>query len=269
MNRNRLLAGCAAVAGLASAVPATAQAARVITMSGSTSVAPLAGLLATRYHILHPLIKFKIAQGGSDIGVADVGAGRVTIGNSSRDPKPTDPGGIVFSKIAKDAICVVTNPGNPLANLDQGTIQSIFSGSITDWSNVPGSSISGPIDLTVRTDASGTQDAFQKIFMGSAKIAGSAARKASNGLVQSAVQSDKQAIGYVSLDFVNGTSAAGYKGVACNLRNAKSGEYGGVRNFWMVTRGDPKGPVRAFINWITSSPIANKIVGKHWVPLHD
>jgi phosphate transport system substrate-binding protein len=268
MNRNRAIAVAAVVAGAATALPAAAVAKPVITMSGSTSVAPLAALLAKEY-IKTNSIKFKIAQGGSDIGVADVAAGRVTIGNSSRDPKPTDPGGITFNKIAKDAICIVTNPGNPVADLDQATIQAIFSGKVTDWSKVPGSTISGPIDLTVRTAASGTQDAFQKIFMGSATIGSSAAQKASNGLIQQTVQSDKQAIGYVSLDFVNGTNAAGYKGVACNLRNAKSGEYGGVRNFWMVTRGVPKGPVAKFLTWVQTSAKANKIVGKHWVPLHD
>lgn len=267
MNRNRALAACVVAAGVATAVPASALAARVITMSGSTSVAPLAALLARQYIKTNKGIKFKLAQGGSDIGIADVAAGRVTIGNSSRDPKPTDPGGIVFNKIAKDAICIVTNPGNPVADLDQATIQGIFSGKISDWSKVPGSSISGPIDLTVRTAASGTQDAFQKIFMGSATVSSSAAQKASNGLIQQTVQSDKQAIGYVSLDFVSGTNAAGYKGVACNLRNAKSGEYGGVRNFWMVTRGTPKGPVAAWLKWIQESAAATKIVAKHWVPL--
>jgi phosphate transport system substrate-binding protein len=267
MNRKRSLA-CAVTVAVTAGAPAAATAKPVITMSGSTSVAPLAALLAKEYIKKHS-IKFKLAQGGSDIGVADVAAGRVTIGNSSRDPKPTDPGGITFNKIAKDAICVVTNPGNPVADFDQATIQAIFSGKITDWSKVPGSSISGPIDLTVRTAASGTQDAFQKIFMGSSTVSNSAAQKGSNGLIQQAVQSDKQAIGYVSLDFVNGTNTVGYKGVACNLRNAKSGEYGGVRNFWMVTRGTPKGKVGAFIKWIQESKAANRIVGKHWVPLHD
>ncbi|MFL5843682.1 MAG: phosphate ABC transporter substrate-binding protein [Solirubrobacteraceae bacterium] len=268
MNRKRAFVACVAVAGVTAAAPAAALAKPVITMSGSTSVAPLAALLAKEY-IKTNGIKFKIAQGGSDIGVADVAAGRVTIGNSSRDPKPTDPGGIVFNKIAKDAICVVTNPANPLGNIDQATIQAVFSGKITDWSKVPGSTISGPIDLTVRTAASGTQDAFQKIFMGSSTVAGSAAQKASNGLIQQTVQSDKQAIGYVSLDFVSGTNSVGYKGVGCDLRNAKSGEYGGVRNFWMVTRGTPKGPVLKFLKWVQESARANRIVGKHWVPLHD
>ena len=116
---------------------------------------------------------------------------------------------------------------------------------------------------------SGTQDAFQKIFMGSKTVTSSIAAKASNGLVQQAVQTDPNAIGYVSLDFVGGVSSAGYNGVACNLRNAKSGEYGGVRNFWMVTRGPAKGITNSFIHWVQTSARSNKIVGTHWVPLHD
>jgi phosphate transport system substrate-binding protein len=266
MNRKRAVTAILAMAILAG-TPAAASAARVITMSGSTSVAPLSALLAKKYITVEKGIKFKIAQGGSDIGVADVAAGRVTIGASSRDPKPTDPGGITFNKIAKDAICIVTNPGNQIANFDQATIQAIFSGKVTDWSKVPGSSLSGPIDLNVRTPASGTQDAFQKIFMGTAKVASSAAQKASNGLIQQSVQDNKNAIGYVSLDFVSGTNPVGYKGVTCDLRNAKSGEYGGVRNFWYVTRGTPKGPVAKFLKWVQENPVAQKIVGKHWVPL--
>ena len=268
--RLRRLGVCAAAVGvLATAVtPVTASAKPVITMSGSTSVAPLAALLAKAYVKKYPSrAKFKLAQGGSDVGVADVAAGRVSIGNSSRDPKPSDPGGLVFNKIAKDAICLVTNPGNPIANLSQDSIQAIFSGQVRDWSQVPGSTISGTIDLIGRTAASGTQDAFQKIFMGTKSVSGTLAAKASNGLVQQSVQSNKNAIGYVSLDFVKGTSVAGYNGVACNLRNAKSGEYGGVRNFWMVTRGPATGATGKFIKWIQSSRDAQKIAGKHWVPL--
>jgi phosphate transport system substrate-binding protein len=104
--------------------------------------------------------------------------------------------------------------------------------------------------------------------MGSSTVSGAAAAKASNGLVQQTVHSDKNAVGYVSLDFVGGTNPAAYQGVACNLRNAKSGQYAGVRNFWMVTRGQPRGPVKKFIHWVQTSSKANRIVGTHWVPLH-
>jgi phosphate transport system substrate-binding protein len=269
--RLRLLCVSAIVAGVAgAAIPATASAVPVITMSGSTSVAPLAALLAKGYLKQYPgRVKFKLAQGGSDVGVADVAAGRVSIGNSSRDAKSSDPGGLVFNKIAKDAICIVTNPNNKLANLSQDQIQAIFSGQVRNWSDVPGATATGPINLVVRTAASGTQDAFQKIFMGSKTVFSGASAKASNGLVQQTVQSDPNAVGYVSQDFIKGTNAVSYQGVACNLRTAKSGEYGGVRNFWMVTRGHPRpaSPLQKFIYWVQNSSRAAKIIATHWVPL--
>src|SRR5690349_20528744 len=81
-------------------IPAGAQAAKsTITLSGSTSVAPLATLWAQKYikTSAGKNTKFKILQGGSDVGISDVSRGRVTLGMSSRDPKPSDPGGIVFN----------------------------------------------------------------------------------------------------------------------------------------------------------------------------
>src|SRR3954470_7796234 len=253
----------------AAAVPASAAAKPTITMSGSTSVAPLAAKLARAYiGSCKHCVQFKLLQGGSDVGVSDVSRGRVTIGNSSRDPKPGDPGGLVFNKIAQDGICLVTNKANTVPNLSQEQVQSIFSGRTRDWSDVPGATIGGGVDLFVRTAASGTQDAFQKIFMNPFKVSQTAAQKASNGLVQQGVHSAKGGIGYVSLAFTGGVHAVSYKGVACNLRNAKSGQYGGLRNFWMVTRGAAKGATKKWIKWVQKSGAANRIIATEWVPLH-
>lgn len=268
MNRLRMATGCAAIAAtLVAAAPASGR--TTISMSGSTSVAPLATKLAKGFLGAFPgLASFRLAQGGSDIGVSDVARGRVTIGNSSRDPKPTDPGGIVFNKIARDAICIATNAQNHVGNLSQEQIKAIFGGQIRDWSEVPGATVSGPINVVVRTAASGTQDAFQKIFMGSTPVTPNAAQKASNGLVAQVIKSSPpNAIGYVSLAFTKGLNDARYKGVGCTLRNAKSGQYEGTRNFWMVTRGNPTGAAGRFIRWIQNSPTASGIIAKGWVPL--
>jgi phosphate transport system substrate-binding protein len=268
-----------AVAVTAALVPASAAVARpldaevskakpVITLSGSTSVAPLASKLIKGYLKAKPgVAEFKLAQGGSDVGVADVGAGRVSIGDSSRDAKPTDPGGLVWHKIARDAICLATHPDNKVANLSQAQVQDIFSGKVRDWSQVAGATKTGPIDLIVRTAASGTQDAFQKLFMVSAKVASNAAQKASNGLVAAAVKSDPNAIGYLSYAFTSGLNDTAYQGVACNLRTAKAGQYPGSRNFWMITRGAPTKPVNQFLNWISKNATAQKIISSEWVPL--
>jgi phosphate transport system substrate-binding protein len=256
---------------LALAVPALAAAKPTVTMSGSTSIAPLAAKLARAYvNACNHCVTFKLLQGGSDIGVSDVAHGRVTIGNSSRDPKPSDPGGLVFNTIAHDAICLITSQRNTLANLDQSQVQSVFSGGQRDWSAVSGATVGGTINMYVRTAASGTQDAFQKIFMNPYSVSSTASQKSSNGLVQQAVHSDHRSagIGYVSLAFTGGVHPVAYKGVGCNLRNAKSGQYGGLRNFYMVTRGKPSGTAKTWIKWIRNSSTARKIIATEWVPLH-
>jgi phosphate transport system substrate-binding protein len=258
------LALCALLAAAASAPAAT------ITLSGSTSVAPLATKLAKAF-VKQPKyrgkVKFVILQGGSDIGITDVSRGRVTLGMSSRDPKPADPGGIVFNKFARDAVCVVTHRSNPLPSLSQQQIQDIFSGRIRSWSQVPGSRASGPIDLVVRTPASGTQDAFQNIFMGQTlRVAGSATTKSSNGLQSQTIKSDPSAIGYASFHFVAGLHSVPYLGVPCSLRNAKSGQYAGSRNFYLVSRGRARGAAKKFIAFARGAK-ARRLVSSNWVPL--
>ena len=79
-------------------------------------------------------------------------------------------------------------------------------------------------------------------------------------------RSDPQAIGYVDFKFTDGTHAVPYKGVACNLRNAKSGQYPGVRNFWFVTLGKPTGATKKFIDFARSPAVQSSIVAKDYVP---
>jgi phosphate transport system substrate-binding protein len=253
------------------AVPVSAAARRLI-VGGSTSVLPLAQKLATAYHQAFPRIPApKVGGGQSDVGISGASTGRLDIGDSSRDPiRGVDPKGLVFTKIARDGVCVITSPQNPVSNLSAETVEGIFTGRIRDWTQVPGAQISGPIDLFDRDGASGTQDAFQHIFLGEEKkISPSATAQTSNGLEQNAVATDKQGIGFVSFAYTGGVNAVGYQGVACNLRNAKSGQYGGVRNFWMVTKGVPKGEALKFIKWVTSgNAVTKRIINSSWIAIH-
>jgi phosphate transport system substrate-binding protein len=261
-----------ALLALALAVPAAATARQLI-LGGSTSVLPLAQKLASAYHHAYPRIPApKVGGGQSDIGISGAAGGRFDIGDSSRDPiRGVDPKGLVFTKIARDGVCVVTSPQNPISNLSQENVEAIFTGRIRDWSQVPGAKVSGPIDLFDRDGASGTQDAFQHIFLGETqKISPSATAETSNGLEQGAISSDKQGIGFVSFAFTGGLNAVGYQGIPCTLRNAKSGQYGGVRNFWMVTKGIPKGEAAKFLTWVTKpgNQAVRSIVNSSWIAIH-
>src|SRR3954453_9304253 len=132
----RLAASLTAVGAIALAIPAFATAApAVITISGATGSAPLVALLAKEYVKENPgKVQIKLAQGGGEVGVQDAAAGRVTIGNASRDPRPSDPPGIVFYPIAKDYFCFDTNPANPLPNLTLAQAQAIWPGAVRGWS---------------------------------------------------------------------------------------------------------------------------------------
>ena len=271
MQRIRRLSVALAVAGaLGVAAPAAASALSTITISGATASYPLVSLLANKYVKLHPhTVKFRIAQGGAQVGINDVSAGRVTIGDVSRDPLLSDPAGLVFYPIAKYGICVVTNKGNALGNLTTSQLVNIFTGKTRSWSGVSGASASGTIDLISRTSVAGVLTSFQTLLLEGKKVSSLAAEESSEGLLRQQVESDPNAIGFLSnyQSDKGGVHALSINGVACNKSTVRSGQYQGVARFYEVTKGHASGAASAFIGWITHSSAARKIIQTQWVPV--
>jgi phosphate transport system substrate-binding protein len=272
MHRIRRLSVAFVVAGvLGVAAPAVASAASLITMSGATASFPLVSLLAQKYVKLHPRkVKFKIAQGGAQVGINNVASGSVSIANVSRDPLPTDPAGLVFYPIAKYAICVVTNPANPLANLTASQLVSIFTGKVRNWSQVAGATATGTIDLISRTSVAGVLNSFQTLLLEGKKVSSVAEEKPTEGLMRQAVSADPKAIGFLSnyQASLGGVNSVGYAGVACNQANAISGQYAGIARLYEVTKGKAQGAASAFIGWIENSPAARRVISTQWIPVH-
>jgi phosphate transport system substrate-binding protein len=267
----RIAASLAVVTVLGGAVPAIASATSVITISGATASFPLVQSLAHKYSkLLHNKVGFRISQGGAQVGVNDVAAGRVTIGDVSRDPLPADPAGLVFYPVAKYAICVVTNKSNPLSNLTEAQVQGIFTGKIREWGQVPGAGVSGPIELISRTSTAGVLTNFKTLFLANKSVSSIAAQEPSEGLLEQQVESNPHAIGFLSNYRADqGTvNPVAFNGVACNLANAISGQYAGVARFYEVTKGHATGAAAKFIAWIDSSRAARKIISSQWIPIH-
>jgi phosphate transport system substrate-binding protein len=267
--RRRLTLALAAAAALA-AVPTLAYAATTLSISGATASFPLIELLTAKYHqVEHGKVNFKVSQGGASVGISDAAAGRVSIGDSSRPPAPTDPSGLVFYPIAKYFVCVVTNPANPITNLTAAQVSQIFTGKVRSWSQVSGSTATGTIDVYSRTSVAGVLTTFQNTLLGGSKVSSVAEQQASEGLMQNAVEHDPNAIGFLSDYFAlaKGVNAVGYNGTACNTANVVSGSYPGVSDFYEVTKGAASGQVEAFIYWMQSSAAAKKIIETNWIPL--
>lgn len=276
MNRNRrpirrftIAAAAVGVLGIAAA-PTTALATPTISISGATASYPLVSLLAQKYVKLKPhKVKFKIAQGGAQVGINDVAASRVSIGDVSRDPLPTDPKGLVFYPIAKYGVCVVTNKANTLGNLTSSQLVSIFTGKTRNWGQVPGASASSTIDLISRTSVAGVLTNFQTLLLEGKKVSSLASEQSSEGLLRQAVQNDPNGIGFLSnyQAGLGSLNTVAYNGVACNRSTVVSGQYSGTARFYEVTRGPAQGFVASFISWITKSKAARKIISSQWVPV--
>ena len=272
MTRTRRISAALMVTGvLGVAAPAAASATTTITISGATASYPLVSLLAQKYVKLYPKrARFKIAQGGAQVGINDVAAGRVTIGDVSRDPLTTDPKGLVFYPIARYAICVITNKSNPLSNLTTAQLTSIFTGKTRTWSSsLAGATATGTIDVISRQQGAGVLSSFETALMGNAKIPSSFPEKISEGQMLQAVESDPSSIGFVSNYQAEkgGVNIVANNGVACNKADAISGQYAGVSRFYEVTKGDASGAALKFISWVSKSAPARKIISSQWLPV--
>jgi phosphate transport system substrate-binding protein len=270
MHRIRRLSAALTVAGVVGvAAPAVASATSLVTISGATSSYPLVSLLAAKYVKLHPhKVRFKIAQGGTTVGINDVKAGSVTIADVAQEPTSAD-AGLDFYPIAKYAICVVTNKANTLSNLTQAQVTSIFTGKTTSWSGVPGATASGPIEIFTRTSVAGVLTSFKSLLLEGKSVAKSATEEATEGLMRQAVESAPNGIGFLSNYQADkgGLNSVSFNGVACNKTTAAAGQYQGVSVFYEVTKGTATGGAASFISWIDHSGAAQKIIASEWVTI--
>lgn len=266
----RIAASFAAVTLIGSAVPAIASATSVITISGATASFPLVQLLAHKYSKLeHNKVSFRISQGGATVGINDVAAGRVSIGDVSRDPLPTDPSGLDFYPIAEYGICIVTNKSNPVASFNEAQVQAIFEGKSKEWTPALGASVSGPIDLISRTSTAGVLTNFKTLFLANKSVASTAAEESSEGLLEQQVANTPNGVGFLSNYRADqGTvHPVAYNGVACTRANVASGQYTATARFYEVTKGEATGASAKFISWIRTSKAARKIISTQWVPV--
>jgi phosphate transport system substrate-binding protein len=265
----RIAAACTAAGVLTIAAPAAANATALITISGATSSYPLVSLLAAKYVKLHPnKIRFKIAQGGTTVGLNDVKSGHVTIADVAQEPNGSD-AGLDFYPIAKYAICVVTNKSNPISNLTQAQVASVFTGKTKSWSGFAGSSLTTPIDVITRTSVAGVLTSFKSLLLEGKSVESSATEEATEGTMRQQVESDPNSIGFLSNYQANkgGLSVPAINGVACNQTTAAAAQYPAVAVFFEVTKGPATGAAAGFINWVDKTAAAKKIIASQWITI--
>ncbi len=226
-----------------------------ISVAGSTTVQPLAESLSEAYTATEPNVRIDVQGGGSSVGVKSAGQGTVDIGMASREVKPSEfdefPG-LQVHTIARDGIAVAVHPDVGVESLTIEEIRGIFAGEITNWSDVGGDD--ALIIVVAREEGSGTRAAFEEMVMGEeALITANAILQPSNGAVRTTVSTTPNAVGFLSFGYLDDTTKSlMVNDVAPTEENAADGSYSVVRPLNMMTNGDPKGAVAAWLDFILS-----------------
>jgi len=245
-----------------------------VSVIGSTSVGPLAEELAQAFEDKNPDVQVDVQAIGSTQGIQAANEGTADIGTSSRELKEEEKAyGLDVKTIAIDGIAVVVHPSNKVKDLTAENIQKIFKGEITNWKDVGGDD--KPIQLVIRESGSGTRGAFEELLELEEKQSDGTKKSLvkeegsivanKNGEVKTNVSTKENSIGYISMGIVDNTvQAVKVDGVDASVENIKNKTYSLWRPFIMVTKGEPKAPAKAYLDFILSDE-GQEIVKKSFI----
>jgi len=252
---------------------------------GSDTIVNLALAWAETYQAQHPDVRIAVTGGGSGTGIAGLVNGTVDIANASRQMKSEEIEAAeenditpVEHVVARDAIAIVVHPSNPVDKLTLPQLSDIFSGRITDWSEVGGEN--RPIVLLSRESNSGTHVYFleQVVRLGDKHaptlFSPDTLLMPSSEGISAEVRQNPNSIGYDGLGYVTPdqktvavAADAGGPFVQPSIETVNSGDYPIARDLYTYTDGEPQGTIAAYLDWIRS-PEGQVIVGElGFVPL--
>ena len=228
-----------------------------IIMSGSTTVLPIAQKTAEVFMSKHPDVKITVRGGGSGVGIAALIDKTCDIADSSRPIKDkeiqTAAGKGVNPKanvIAVDGIAIVVHPSNPLDGLTSQQVKDIYTGKISNWSQLGGPNTK--IVVVSRDSASGTFEAFGELALHGEKVRPDALMQASNQAVATTVAQTPGAIGYVGLGYVTSSlKLLSIDGIIPSKQTVLKKQYKYARPLFMYTNGEPKGIIKSYIDFVT------------------
>ena len=268
-----LLAGCGSKAAAPDSTnndqPQQAALSGSVSTNGSTSMEKVIGSLGEAFTEANPGAKFTYNPTGSGSGITAVAEGRCDIGLSSRALKDEEVAqGLVGTTLCLDGIAVIVNPENPVSDLTIDQIAAIYTGKITNWSEVGGND--AEIVLIGREAGSGTRDGFESIT-GTKDACQYRQELTSTGDVITTVSQNPDAIGYASLAALKDTvKALTVGGVAPTEETVKDGSYVIQRPFVLVTKTGEKLSANAqkFFDFALSAEAAQYITTAGAVPVN-
>ena len=257
-----------AAAGSTASSTAAALSGNVAT-GGSTSMKNVIAALTEGFAEVEPGVTVSYDPTGSGAGITGATDKTLDIGLSSRALKDDEKNDVDGTTVALDGIAIIVNKDSKVADLTVDQLKQMFTGEITNWSEVGGDD--GEIVLIGREAGSGTRDGFESIVdvKDSCKYA---QELTATGAVISAVEANPLAIGYASLSAVGDTvKMVTVGGVECSEETVKDGSYEVQRPFVFVTNKSValSEQAQAFFDFATSADAADLIRTAGAVPVNE
>ena len=239
---------------------------KIVIKGSDTLGAKMVPQLSEAYKEAGNEISFEIAAEGSSTAFTHLTASPADIGMSSRNIKDSEVEGFTAKGMevkdwvaAYDMIGVIVNEKSPVEELSLEQVAGIFTGAITDWSEVGGDA--GPISVYTRNTSSGTYKSFQEMAMNKDDYGADTQKMAGNEQIAEEVSKNANGIGYVGLAYTekDGIKSVSVDGVELKPENAK--EYPIARSLHYYTiEGKLSEPAMKFLAWATTDDKAMEIV---------
>lgn len=237
-------------------------------IAGGTAHIPVMKEAAKQIINYNPQIHISIAGGGSGLGIKQAGEGLVDIGNAGRKPSDQEiqKFDLQLLKWAVDGVGAVVHPTNKVQSLTSTQLQAIYAGKIGNWQEVGG--VDRQINLYTRDEASGTRKVFWNKALAKGDISTKANVVVSNGAMKTAIAGDPFAIGFVSVGHIDKSVApVALDGITPALTTVRSGEYHVARGLYSLTKGEPTGLAKLFLDFLVSPTGQQIVADKGFIPV--
>lgn len=245
-----------------------------LSLTGSSTVAPLALEIAKRFEDKNAGVRIDVQTGGSSRGVNDARAGLADIGLVSRALK-ADESDLQAYAIAQDGIAVILHKSNPVKALTTAQIAGIYTGKIQNWNQVGGKD--QKITVVNKAEGRSTLELFTQFFKLKNSDIKAQAVIGDNQQGIKTVAGNPGAIGYVSIGTAefeadNGSpiQLIAMDGMVPSTEAVASGKFPLSRPLNLVVKKGATGPTvtlaKQFIDFARSGQVTDLVKEQYFVP---
>ncbi|MFN3161011.1 MAG: phosphate ABC transporter substrate-binding protein [Rubinisphaera brasiliensis] len=242
-----------------------------LTLTGSSTIAPLITEIARRFEELHPGLRIDVQTGGTGKGIADTRIGVADIGMASRPLKP-DESELTAHQIAADGVGLIVHDSNPIEGLTGEQVISIYLNQANNWNEVGGDE--DEITVVHKAEGRATLEVFLKQFsIDNTKVKADVIVGENEHAIKT-VAGTKNAIGYVSIGTAEADIQAGVPirllpldGIEASTATVSSGEFPMSRPLNLITADEPSQTALEFIRFCQSTEVHDLIRSNFFVPI--